>query len=97
MDEKSKRRYSYVVASFPLMVTALQVAFDSAPLAMFWFGAAMAVVAFLLFRFLAGIRIFKPGALQFGRPSAFRYWQAPVVWVPIVVTVAAVVFFGYAA
>lgn len=95
MDERSKRRFSYVVASFPLVATVLQVAFGTAPVAMLWFGAAMAVVAFLLFRFLAGIRTFKPGMLQFGRSSTLRLWQAPVVWVPIVVTVAAVVFLGY--
>ena len=49
MDEKAKRRNSYVVASCPLVIAGLQVLLGSAPLAMLGFGACMSFVAFLMF------------------------------------------------
>jgi len=95
MDEKTKRRNSYVVASCPLVIAGMQVLIGSAPLAMLGFGAGMSVVAFLMFRFLSGLRVFGAGSVQFGRTAALRVWQAPIVWVPIVVGVGAVVIFRF--
>lgn len=95
MDEKTRRRNSYAVASCPLAIASLQVLSGSAPLAMLGFGACMSVVAFLLFRFLSGIHVFRAGSVRFGRPAALRVWQAPIVWVPVVVTVGAVVIFRF--
>lgn len=92
MDDKAKRRYSYLMAIAPVAATALQVLFGSAPVVMLAFGAVVGVIAFLLFRLLAGVRVFAPGKLRFGRNRALRAWQAPALWVPIVVTVGGVVF-----
>lgn len=92
MDEKGKRQYSYLVASLPFVITGLQVLLGSAPVVMLVFGAAMGVVAFALFRFLSGIRVFAPGQLHFGKARTLRTWQAPALWVPVVVTVGAVIF-----
>ncbi|KZC15980.1 hypothetical protein RHOFW510R12_39760 [Rhodanobacter sp. FW510-R12] len=93
MDERVKRRYSYLVASVPLVISGLQVLLGSAPVIMLAFGAAMAVVAIVLFRFLSGIRLFKPGQLHFGKTRALPAWQAPALWVPVIVTVGTVIFF----
>lgn len=92
MDEKAKRQSSYLVASLPLGISVLQVVLGAAPVFMLAFGAAMGVVAFVLFRFLSGVRVFAPGQLRFGKVRALRMWQAPALWVPVVVTVGAVVF-----
>ena len=95
MDEKTKRKNSYVVASYPLVIAGLQVLFGSAPLAMLGFGAGMSVVVFLMFRFLSGLRVFGAGSVEFGRATSLRVWQLPIVWVPIVVGVGAVVIFRF--
>ncbi|WP_063671431.1 hypothetical protein [Dyella thiooxydans] len=92
MDEKTRRRNSYVVASCPLVIAGMQVLFGFAPLVMLGIGACMSVVAFVMFRFLSGLRVFGAGSVQFGRATALRIWQAPIVWVPIVVGVGAMVF-----
>jgi hypothetical protein len=92
VDEKAKRRYSYLVASCPVAIAVLQVLLGSAPVAMLAFGVAMGVIAFALFRLLAGIRVFAPGRLHFGKARALRAWQAPALWVTIIVTVGAMVF-----
>ncbi|MEW5836647.1 MAG: hypothetical protein AB1832_16410 [Pseudomonadota bacterium] len=95
MDEKTKRRNSYLVASCPLVIAGMQVLFGSAPLAMLGFGACMSVAAFLLFRFLSGLRVFGAGSVRFGRAAQLRVWQAPIVWVPLMVGVGAVVIFRF--
>lgn len=92
MDEKAKRQYSYLVAALPVATSAVQVVLGSAPVAMLAFGLVMGVVAFALFRFLSGVRVFSPGQVRFGKAHALRAWQAPALWVPAVVTVGAVVF-----
>jgi hypothetical protein len=92
MDEKARRQYSYLVAALPFTIAGLQVLLDSAPLGMLAFGVAMSVVAFVMFRFLSGVRVFAPGRSRLGDVRAFRPWQAPALWVPVVVTVGAVVF-----
>ncbi len=92
MDEKAKRRYSYVVAALPVAIAGLQIVLGSAPLVTLAFGAAMGVVAFVLFRFLSGVRVFARGRLRFGQDRALRAWQAPVLWVPVLVIVGMVVF-----
>ncbi len=94
MDEKRKRQYSYLVASLPLVITGLQVLLGSAPVVMLFFGACLGVVAFVLFRFLSGIRVFTPGPLHFGKARTLRAWQAPALWVLVAVTVGAVIFVG---
>lgn len=92
MDERVKRQYSYLVAAPPLVITVLQVWLGSAPVVMLVFGAAMGVVAFVLFRFLSGIGVFARGQLHFGKARTLRMWQAPALWVPFVITVGAVIF-----
>jgi hypothetical protein len=59
------------------------------------FGASMSVVAFVMFRFFSGLRIFGPGRLQFGKATALRIWQAPVVWLCVGVTVGAIFIFRF--
>lgn len=92
MDEKTKSRYSYLVACAPIVIACMQVWLGSAPVAMLAFGVAMAVVAFALFRFLAGIRIFTSARRRFGKAHALRAWQAPALWIPLVVASGAVLF-----
>lgn len=92
MDEQRKRQYAYLVALPPLMITTMQVMLGHAPLAMLAFGAAVAVVAFVLFRFLSGIRVFAPGRRLFGVARELRGWQAPALWIPVAVSVGAVIF-----
>ena len=95
MDEKTARRSSYIVASFPICVACFQVLLGFAPAVMLAFGACMSVVAFVMFRFFSGLRIFRPGRLRFGKITVLRVWQAPVVWLCIVVTVGAVLVFRF--
>lgn len=95
MDEKTKRRNSYFVATCPLVIAGLQVLFGSAPLPMLGFGACMSIVAFVMFRFLSGLRVFGTGSVQFGEVTALRVWRAPILWVPIVVGVGAVVIYRF--
>lgn len=92
MDEREKRRYSYGVALLPLVIVGLQVLLGMAPVFMFVFGAAMSAAAFVLFRFLSGIRVFTPGQVHFGRAGKLRAWQAPVLWVLVVAAAGTVVF-----
>jgi len=70
----------------------MQVLLGSAPVVMLAFGAPMGVIAFVLFRFLSGVSAFALGQLRFGKVHALRMWQAPVLWVPVVVTVGAAIF-----
>ena len=95
MDEKAMRRCSYIVASFPILVTCFQVLLGLTPVVMLAFGACMSVVAFVMFRFLSGLRIFRPGRLSFGKAPVLRIWQAPAVWLSVVVTVGAVFIFRF--
>lgn len=90
--------YIALVAATPLVFVALQVIFGSAPVSMLWFGLGMSIVAFVLFRFLSGFVPFGRRRLHFGRSSApLRIWQAPVLWVAVVVVVAIVSFWWFAA
>lgn len=96
MNETTKQQYSYIVAIFPLILAGAQVLFGSASLVLLWFGAGMCVVSFLLSRFLAGLRLFGGGQVRFGRRAALRIWQAPAIWVPVIVTVGMLAFYGFA-
>lgn len=92
MDESTKRKYSYLVATFPIVIACVQILLGSAPLFMLVVGVGLAVAAFMLFRILSGVRIFRAGEVRFGQATTFRVWQTPVFWIPVVVTVALVVF-----
>lgn len=92
MDEKTKRKYSYIVAAVPIVITVMQVLLSSAPVAMLGVGVIMGILAFVLFRFLSGIRVFAPGQSHLGQSHTLRVWQAPALWVPVVMGVGVVLF-----
>lgn len=89
------RRSSYIVASFPIFVVCFQVLLGSAPVVMLAFGVCMSVMAFVMFRFFSGLNIFTPSRLRFGKVTVLRIWQAPVVWLCVVVTVGAIFIFRF--
>lgn len=93
MDSPSSIRTPYYVATFPFLVSIGQVLLASAPLSTLWVGAGMSVlVALLLWAGTAWLRRARP---RFGKAVALRLWQAPVLWVPVVLAVVVVLFLGF--
>lgn len=91
-QQRSRLRVSWLVAVAPVTLAVVKVLADRAPLTTLWTGIGMSVVAFLLFRFLAGFSPFGH-PLHFGRSRAFRVWQSPVLWLPVVIVAALLLFF----
>ena len=90
-------RPAYFVATVatPVVFAVLQVLFGSAPVVTIWFGLGMSIVLFLLFRLLLGFSPLGRRRLHFGRSAPLKFWQAPVLWLPVVVVVVTIVFILY--
>lgn len=101
MNEQPQKRaplppaYLVVVAVTPFVLAVTQVLFGSAPIDLLWFGLAMSMVAFLLFRLLSGYAPLGRRKLRFGQPAQLKLWQTPVFWLPFVVVAIAVGFLWY--
>lgn len=89
--------YLLAVAAAPFGMLAVQAVTGHASLPGLWSTIAISVVAVLLFRLLSGVSPFTGRRLQFGGAAQLRFWQAPVLWVAVVVGATAVAFWWFVA
>ena len=85
----------YLAAAVPFLLSGGQVLFVSAPLLVLWIGIALSVAVFAVL--WAGAIWLQRAKPRFGKAVPLRVWQAPVVWLPVLIAIVILLFYGHSA